>query len=212
LRLGPLDPQKQIVISVQLLAKVLQIARRPLLALLGKPRPYPCRRRLDPTREIGFRVAKYTINADDLYITIAGTIGEAGKVPAILDGQNLTENAAKIVFRDVDRDFLCIVLNADDVQNQFREKTKQMTQPKLALKRIAGARIPIAPFAEQRRIVAKVNQLMTLCDRLEANFTVADATRRRLLNALLAEALAPAERELEAQNKQRLRYCFYSAR
>ena len=39
---------------------------------------------------------------------------------------------------------------------------------------------------------------MVLCDRLEASLTTSDDTRRRLLDALLAEALAPAERELEA--------------
>jgi len=41
--------------------------------------------------------------------------------------------------------------------------------------------------------------LKRICDRLEASLAVADDTRRRLLDALLAEALAPAEqRELEA--------------
>jgi type I restriction enzyme S subunit len=40
---------------------------------------------------------------------------------------------------------------------------------------------------------------MALCDRLETGLNVADATRRRLLDALLVEALAPGEeRELEA--------------
>jgi type I restriction enzyme, S subunit len=40
---------------------------------------------------------------------------------------------------------------------------------------------------------------MVLCDRLEASLTAAAATRRRLLDALLAEALVPADdRELEA--------------
>jgi type I restriction enzyme, S subunit len=34
---------------------------------------------------------------------------------------------------------------------------------------------------------------MALCDRLEANLTSTAATRRRLLDALLAEALEPAE-------------------
>jgi type I restriction enzyme S subunit len=34
---------------------------------------------------------------------------------------------------------------------------------------------------------------MALCDRLEASLDAADATRSRLLDALLAEALAPAE-------------------
>jgi type I restriction enzyme S subunit len=40
---------------------------------------------------------------------------------------------------------------------------------------------------------------ITLCDRLEASLAAADDTRRRLLEALLAEALAPADdRELAA--------------
>lgn len=59
--------------------------------------------------------------------------------------------------------------------------------------------IPIPPVSEQLRIVAKVDELMALCDRLEASLTAAAAIRRRLLDALLAEALAPVEdRELEA--------------
>jgi type I restriction enzyme S subunit len=59
--------------------------------------------------------------------------------------------------------------------------------------------IPIPPLAEQYRIVARVDALLALCDRLEASLTATAATRRRLLDALLAEALAPAEdREMEA--------------
>lgn len=58
---------------------------------------------------------------------------------------------------------------------------------------------PLPPLAEQHRIVARVDALMALCDRLEASLTAAAATRHRLLDALLAEALAPADdRELEA--------------
>jgi type I restriction enzyme S subunit len=63
---------------------------------------------------------------------------------------------------------------------------------------VNGIEIPLPPLAEQRRIVAKVEELMALCDRLEAGLTAAAATRRRVLDALLAEALAPADnRELE---------------
>jgi type I restriction enzyme S subunit len=58
--------------------------------------------------------------------------------------------------------------------------------------------IPIPPLAEQHRIVA-ADALMVICDRLEASLAVTAATRRRLLDALLAETLVPAEdRELEA--------------
>lgn len=60
-------------------------------------------------------------------------------------------------------------------------------------------RFPLPPLAEQRRIVAKVDELMALCDRLEASLATAADTSRRLLDALLTEALAPdEERELEA--------------
>ncbi|MFZ4071981.1 MAG: restriction endonuclease subunit S, partial [Caulobacterales bacterium] len=59
--------------------------------------------------------------------------------------------------------------------------------------------IPLPPLAEQHRIVAKVDTLMALCDRLEASLTATAATRRRLLDALLAEALAPVDvAEMEA--------------
>ena len=114
------------------------------------------------------RIAKYTIDREDLYITIAGTIGDVGEVPEHFHGQNLTENAAKIVFREVDKKFLLLVLRSGDVKEQFQEKMKQMAQPKLALKRISGARVPIPPLDEQHRIVAKAGELMGLIDRLEA--------------------------------------------
>ena len=54
-------------------------------------------------------------------------------------------------------------------------------------------RIPVAlpPLAEQQRIVARVNELMALCDRLEASLAIGDDTRCRLLDALLHEALEP---------------------
>jgi type I restriction enzyme, S subunit len=51
--------------------------------------------------------------------------------------------------------------------------------------------IPLPPLAEQHRIVAKVDELMALCDRLEAQLTTARTESRRLLEAVLHEALAP---------------------
>lgn len=45
--------------------------------------------------------------------------------------------------------------------------------------------VPIPPLAEQHRIVAKVNELMTLCDHLDAALDRAEAHRTRLLDAAL---------------------------
>ncbi|KUJ77861.1 hypothetical protein AVO45_07755 [Ruegeria marisrubri] len=58
--------------------------------------------------------------------------------------------------------------------------------------------IPLPPLAEQHRIVAKVDALMALCDRLEAALTTADTTRTCLLEALLHEALEPSANVLAA--------------
>lgn len=64
---------------------------------------------------------------------------------------------------------------------------------------LAAVNFPLPPLGEQRRISAKMDELTALCDRLEASLTATAATSRRLLDALLAEALAPAEdREMEA--------------
>jgi type I restriction enzyme S subunit len=58
--------------------------------------------------------------------------------------------------------------------------------------------IPLPPLAEQHRIAAKVDELMALCDRLEASLAATAAIRSRLLDALLAEALAPETMREEA--------------
>ncbi|MBA1140095.1 restriction endonuclease subunit S [Mesorhizobium neociceri] len=72
-------------------------------------------------------------------------------------------------------------------------------QKNINLEILTQVLIPLPPLAEQHRIVAKVDALMALCDRLEANLNSTATTRRRLFDALLAEALAPADdRELEA--------------
>jgi type I restriction enzyme S subunit len=47
--------------------------------------------------------------------------------------------------------------------------------------------------AEQHRIVAKADELLAVCDELEARLTTATNTRRALLEATLQEALASGE-------------------
>lgn len=56
-------------------------------------------------------------------------------------------------------------------------------------------RFPVPPLAEQHRIVAKVAELTTLCDQLEKSLATADEARQMLLDALLAETLAPVNTE-----------------
>jgi type I restriction enzyme S subunit len=61
------------------------------------------------------------------------------------------------------------------------------TMPKINQTTLKSLPLPIPPLAEQRRIVAKVNQLMALVDQLEAQLAASHATSEKLLEALVAE-------------------------
>ncbi len=68
--------------------------------------------------------------------------------------------------------------------------------PSITRKQLENLLVPLPPLAEQHRIVAKVDELMALCDQLEASLDTSDDTRCRLLDALLHEALAASEKEI----------------
>ena len=149
-------------------------------------------------------IRNYTISDADLYITIAGTIGQVGEVPSECHLMNLTENAAKIVFRFLNKRWLREVLNSSICQSQFAEKTVQQAQPKLALHRIADSLIPLPPLAEQSRIVTRVEELMRLCDALEAKGQLEAAQHAQLVSTLLGTLTASTTPEELADHWQRV--------
>jgi type I restriction enzyme, S subunit len=63
--------------------------------------------------------------------------------------------------------------------------------PGIAREDVESFVIALPPLAEQARIVAKVDELMAVCDQLEAALTAGESTSSRLLDALLHEALEP---------------------
>ena len=69
-------------------------------------------------------------------------------------------------------------------------------QPNLNLRKIKETLIPIPPLEEQKRIVAKVNQLMALCDELEAKLRQAEADSEKLMAAAVRHVLASFARPL----------------
>ena len=118
------------------------------------------------SREIHRQISRYTISSSDVYISIAGTIGMMGTVPEELDGANLTENAAKLLFdeTEVDKRFLCAIGNSEFVQSQIRSLTHAVGVPKLALQRIKTLRFPIPPLEVQREIVAEIEGYQKVID------------------------------------------------
>jgi type I restriction enzyme, S subunit len=56
---------------------------------------------------------------------------------------------------------------------------------------IANILIPMPPLTEQARVVAKVNELMGVCDQLAAALVSEERYRSQLLESILREALEP---------------------
>ena len=61
--------------------------------------------------------------------------------------------------------------------------------PRVNMSIVRGYPIPLPPLAEQVRIVAKVDELMALCDELEASLATGNENRGQMIDTLLHEAL-----------------------
>ena len=92
-------------------------------------------------------IQRYTITADDIYISIAGTIGRVGIIPSKYSGANLTENAAKIceINPVIDKYYLLQFLRSVEGQKQIASKATGTSQPKLALYKIQELKVLIPP-------------------------------------------------------------------
>jgi type I restriction enzyme S subunit len=118
---------------------------------------------------------------------------QPGDLPALL----LQRVGRFLLSEALDPEYLFIWINSPLFSDQI-DPGRSNGVPHISSKQIEAAVLFVPPLAEQRRIVTKVDELMKLCDRLEASLTTGDATRRRLLDALLADALAPASEQAEA--------------
>ena len=123
------------------------------------------------TNDIFEKIQRYTINKDDLYLTIAGTIGRVGEVPEKFDGMNLTENALKLTNISICKTYLMQILNTKYVQDYFESTYHQVAMPKLSLINASKTIIPIPPFTEQQRIVSKIEELFEKLDIISKELT-----------------------------------------
>ncbi|MEZ5599113.1 MAG: restriction endonuclease subunit S [Pseudomonadales bacterium] len=117
-------------------------------------------------------ISAYRIFKEDLFISVAGTLGLVGKIPESLDGANLTENANRISSITCYRDYLLYVLLSPLVQRVIESIQTVGAQPKLALTRIRKFAIPLPPSVEEQRAIATalsdVDALLDGLDRLIA--------------------------------------------
>ncbi len=135
------------------------------------------------------QIKNYTISKNDLYISIAGTIGRVGLIPNQLDGANLTENAAKITeIENFSLKYLSYFMNSTFVQNQIKSLTISTTQPKLALFRIEKLDLIQPSMNEQIQIVEEIEKRFSEADNLEKAIDESLAESETLRQSILKQA------------------------
>ena len=134
------------------------------------------------------RISRYTFSMSDVYISNVGTIGLVGQVPGRLNGENLTESAAKmaLISSDAAARFLMYALASSICQSQIARATGRNAQPQLALARFEQIEIPLPPTIDaQREIVAILDAIDRKFDLHRRKRAVLDELFKTLLHKLM---------------------------
>ena len=135
------------------------------------------------------KLKNVTVKADDVLLNITGaSIGRVATAPKDMEGARVNQHVC--ILRptfEIIPPFLELFLASPVVQNLIDDIQVGATREALTKAMIEQFEIPVPSLAEQRRIVAKVEQLMALVDALETQLAASRATAKNLLDALVAE-------------------------
>jgi len=135
-------------------------------------------------------IRHYKISKDNLYVTIAGTLGLFGTIPENLDNAQLTENAAKLCeidFSKFNKNFLKYYFNSEKIQTQiWREIGVGGGVPKLALFRIEKLKVKYP----EKKIQDRIAHILTVCDAVIEKTQAAIAKYRAIKQGMLHDLFA----------------------
>jgi type I restriction enzyme, S subunit len=146
------------------------------------------------------------VKANDLLFNITGaSIGRCAVVPAGFDEANVSQHVT--ILRPVLpalNAYLHTVMISRRIQQSVMDVQVGVSREGLSIAKLSNFLIPLPPLAEQSRIVARVEELMRMCDALEAKGGLEDAQHAELLNTLLGALTDSASSEELAANWQRV--------
>jgi type I restriction enzyme S subunit len=125
---------------------------------------------------------------DILMVCIGGSIGKTAICRQTI-GFNQQINSIRLT-RDVP-EFIYLALTSSYFQEQVLAKASGSATPIINKGKWEQILIPIPPPTEQRRIVAKVDELMALVDALETQLTTSQTKAAQLMEAVVAELTSP---------------------
>ena len=142
--------------------------------------------------------ARTQVTPGDVLLTIVGTIGRAAVVAANHPPFALQRSVAVLKPRGISARYLAYALSSPEQQRWLTDNAKGTAQKGVYLKTLGTAEIHVAPLAEQTRIVAKLEELLSDLDAGVAELKAAQKKlaqyRQSLLKAAVEGALTAAWR------------------
>ena len=132
----------------------------------------------------------------DVMMTGVGTIGVPYVVPE--NAKFYFKDASVLIFKNywnLFPSFLYYFMKSPFWNDAIHEGSMGTTVHTLTITRANVALIPVAPLPEQIRIVAKVDELMALCDQLEQQQETSITAHQTLVQTLLGALTAASERD-----------------
>ena len=116
-----------------------------------------------------------------------GTVGKSLLVKKLPEMMFVNQRVATIrIINKTIPEFLNSHIQTDIVQNVI-QNAKNSTNDNISMADIQCFLVPLPPLTEQKRIVAKIDELMALCDKLEKQIEQATAKQTALFDAVLAK-------------------------
>jgi len=138
-------------------------------------------------------IKNYIIGKDDLFISVAGTLGIVGEIPIKLDGANLTENADRLTNISINKSFLLQVLLSPIIQNAIEREQTNNAQPKLALSRIRAFEIPNPSLPEQQKIAEILSTVDDKIEVIDQQIIETQELKKGLMQRLLTKGIGHTE-------------------
>jgi type I restriction enzyme S subunit len=137
-------------------------------------------------------IERTDVTPGDVFLTIVATIGRSSVVPDGIPPIALQRSVA-LIRTLIDPNYLSYFLRSPIAFNYYDKEAKGTAQRGMYLGKLSLMQVPIPPLSEQNRIVAKIYQLLTLCDELEAKRDKTQKKLARLNNSFIEQLLTTQE-------------------
>ncbi|MDV7609183.1 restriction endonuclease subunit S [Acinetobacter baumannii] len=153
----------------------------------------------------GFEIenARTDIKTGDVLLTIVGTIGRSAVVPQQAPKFVLQRSVA-VIQTSINPYYLSLYFHSPLCINYFLEHGKGTAQKGIYLNKLSDLPLALPPLEEQQRIVAKVDELMQLCDQLEQQQNLSSEAHDQLVDTLLSVLTNSSDADEFQQNWQHI--------